>query len=160
MLAEGTVLATGPAPKVSPCQLDLDPGVPQLLQAGTVHARRRIECSGHHPDHAGLQQRRGAGRSAAEMAAGLEGDVRGGPDQPGREVGASGGLHGHHFGVVEPGAGVVALPEHPILTGHHGPHDGVGTGSPSGLLRQEEGPFHLLDVEAAQRQRKKPLASG
>ena len=116
----------------------LQPSSPQAGDAATGHPRVGVDHGHHHLGDAGLDQRLGAGRCAAVVAAGLQGH-----DQ-GAAAGSCPGLgQGSHFGMGIAGAGMEAL-SHQLACGieHHGPHQGVGAGATLPQGGQAQGPPH------------------
>src|SRR5581483_11638732 len=63
-------------------QLHLDAGLPQALEAATVHERVRVARADDDARHAGRDDGVGARRRAAVMGAGLEGHVERRPARP------------------------------------------------------------------------------
>ncbi len=100
------------------------------LRVGVLHGH-------HHPRHAGLDQRQGAGTGAALVGAGLQGHVG---------SGAAGGVSRHaqrvDLGMRLTGPLVPALTDYPALLDQHAAHPRIGVGGIAPATCQRQGTRH------------------
>ena len=134
-------LVEGPALGLQYVLGHLDPVGPEDSQPFPRHLGVGVPRPHHHPGDAGFQNGLGTRGLAALVAAGLQGDIHGGP---GGVLGAGG--QGSPLGVEVPTLGVVPLADDLAVLDDHGPHHGVGAGPPGAFLGQRESLGHIFLV--------------
>ena len=122
--------------------LDVHPGIAQQREPTAVDDRIGIAQAGDHPADLRPDDRRGARRRPADVAAGLKGD------EQGPAAGSlPGGAQGHDLRVIGTRALVPPLPRHRAVGGQDQRADhGIGGGEPQPTLGQLQGPAEARAV--------------
>ena len=127
--------------------LHLDPGQRKQLQAAPGHLRVRVAHRGDHACDAGIDQRVGAGRCAAMMAARLQRDIGGGALCP-----RAGGTQGVHFGVRPARFFVPACTYNHAITHNHAADAWIWRRREQSVIGQAQGARHVAMVFGAETQ--------
>ena len=122
-------------------QLDCDTRRAQALETASVDLRIRVADGAHDARDTRRDERIGAGRLAAVMAAGLERDVGGGALDR-----LHAGVEREALGVRLAAALVPALAQHAPVAGDHAAHERVRAGAPASPLGQVECAVEQLRV--------------
>ena len=119
----------------------LDSGRPQALEPAARDPRVGVPNGGDHPGHPGLDERGGAGRRPAVVAAGLEGHVGGRAPRPRPRH-----LKGAHLGVGLSRPPMPALADDFPVPRQHAAHPGIRVGGEEPAAREGERTLQELAV--------------
>ena len=125
-------------------EVDFDAGVAKFLHASAADERVGVEGGDHGAGYAGGDERVGAGRCAAVVRAGFEGDVGGGA--LGADAASCRLFEGDDLGVIALLVEVRTFADDEIFAGEDAADLRVGTGERGGLGGEVEGSAHPVCV--------------
>ena len=132
---------TARASRLQQALLHGDPGLPQPAEAAAVDPRVGIAGGHHHARHAGGDQGVAAGRRAAPVGAGLQGDIGGGAAR-----GLAGAGERLRFGVRAAAGLGPAAADHPALAHDDAADRGVRPGVAEAPAGERQGGAHVVEV--------------